>query len=185
VAGGVHGGLLSLIVARCILVFLTLCELPVLCQQKRYLGLTIGNSAYPGAAGDTALPRLPHPARDAAAMHTVLSKTGFRMLTTTPVLNSTRRAMQQLIWALTAAVQSGDTIVVHFSGHGFAAGDGFYLVPVDAGVCGAAGCGMCGPHLQQPSPAFMVCVVHVSACWCLYRQGRATCSRSACSCTGS
>jgi hypothetical protein len=159
--------------------------LPVLCRQKRHIGLTIGNSAYLGGAGDAALPRLPHPARDAAAMHAVLSKIGFYMLTTTPVVNSTRRAMQQLIRALTAAVQSGDTVVVHFSGHGFAAGGGFYLVPVDAGVCGAAGCGIRGPRSRQSSPAFMVRVVHVSPCWCLYRQGRATCSRSACSCTGS
>ncbi len=166
-ASGVHGGLLSLIVARCILVFLTRCELPMLCQQKRYIGLTIGNSAYPGAAGDTALPRLPHPARDAAAMHAVLSKTGFHMLTTTPVLNSTRAAMQQLIQALTDAVHSGDTVVVHFSGHGFAAEAGFYLVPVDAGVWGAAGCGMCVPHLRQPSPALVVRIEDMSARWCL------------------
>ncbi len=101
-------------------------------SQRRFIGLSIGNAAYPGTA--TAFSRLYQPTRDAAAMHAALSGKGFWMLTTVPLANATKRAMRRLFMALKAAVASGDTVVVHFSGHGFVAKDGFYLVPVDAGV---------------------------------------------------
>jgi hypothetical protein len=98
--------------------------------QAAHVGLVFGNAAYPSQS-------LPGCGEDAKAVHDMYADFGFHMVTPLPVLNATNDAMRKAMEALARMVQPGDTVVVHYSGHGVE-DNGFHFVPVDEGVAASA-----------------------------------------------
>jgi hypothetical protein len=93
---------------------------------------------------------LPACGPDARAVHAMYAADlGFHMVTKGPVVNATNAAMREAMKALARTVQSGDTVVVHYSGHGVVKANGFHFVPVDVGVITGAYTALCvrGPKL--------------------------------------
>ena len=88
------------------------------------VALVIGNSAY------AAVPRLPNPVRDAAAVAAALPQTGFQTVTLTPDLS--RSALIAALNAFSEQVERADWALVYYAGHSIEVGGTNYLVPGDA-----------------------------------------------------
>jgi hypothetical protein len=111
--------------------------------QAAHVGLVMGNVAY--CSGP-----LPACGPDARAVHAMyVNCLGFHMVTKGPVVNATNATMRKAMEALASTVQSGDTVVVHYSGHGVVKANGFHFVPVDVDVITGACTALCvrGPKL--------------------------------------
>jgi uncharacterized caspase-like protein len=90
----------------------------------RRIALVIGNSAY------TAVPLLPNPVRDAAAIADTLRGIGFQSVTL-----ETNLGRERLIATLRAfgrEAETADWAVVYYAGHGIEIGGTNYLIPIDA-----------------------------------------------------
>lgn len=90
------------------------------------VALVIGNSAYKDA------PALPNPARDAAAIATMLQGLGFQSVTLQTDLGREKMIDALRNFARQAAL--ADWALVYFAGHGMEVGGVNYLMPVDATV---------------------------------------------------
>jgi hypothetical protein len=91
------------------------------------VALVIGNDAYEN------VPPLQKAVNDAHAMAEELAKLGFEVVSAQDV---GRRAMSRALVDLENKVQSGDTVLFCFAGHGFAIDGTNYLLPVDVPVAG-------------------------------------------------
>jgi urea transport system substrate-binding protein len=98
--------------------------LPQRSDPGRRVALVIGNSAYDNA------PRLPNPARDAAAIGKAFRDVGFQKVTVETDL--TRDKLLGALNSFSSEADAADWAVVYFAGHGIEAGGDNYLVPVDA-----------------------------------------------------
>jgi hypothetical protein len=97
-------------------------------MQRKVLVLVIANALYDGIAAA----RLHEAVLDSAALHRVLTERGVQSVTDGPVVNAGKAAMERALRHLLTCVRSGDTVLLHYSGHGVVTANGFYLVPVDA-----------------------------------------------------
>ena len=93
-------------------------------RAETRVALVIGNSGY------AAVPRLPNPSRDAAAVAEALRGVGFRTVTLAPDLS--RAGLIAALNAFSAQAEQADWALVYFAGHGIEVGGINYLVPVDA-----------------------------------------------------
>jgi len=96
-------------------------------QAAKRVALVIGNNAYEN------VPQLQKAVNDAKAMAEELSKLGFEVVAAEDV---GRRAMSRALVDLENKVQSGDTVLFYFAGHGFAVDGTNYLLPVDVPAAG-------------------------------------------------
>ena len=74
------------------------------------------------------VPKLVKAVPDALAMSAELKSLGFAV---TPLLNPTRREFYAALSAITGKLQPGDTLVLHYSGHGVQIDGDNFLLPVD------------------------------------------------------
>jgi uncharacterized caspase-like protein len=100
-----------------------LLALPVAAQELRGVALVIGESDYAG------LPKLINPENDARAMDDLLDDLGFDV---ERVLDADSEELQEQIERFVEDAADADVALVYYSGHGFEAGGGNYLVPIDA-----------------------------------------------------
>lgn len=91
--------------------------------EKR-VALVIGNSAYQNA------PKLPNPARDAAAVGDMLRKANFDVVES--VHNANNQDMRRALREFSDKSQNADMAVVYFAGHGIEIDGQNYLIPTDA-----------------------------------------------------
>lgn len=89
--------------------------------EKR-LALVIGNNDY------AEIPKLEKAVGDAEAIARTLSGLGYDVTT---ALNLDRRKLNQALAKLYSAIEPGDTVLVHYSGHGVQIENDNYLLPVD------------------------------------------------------
>jgi TPR repeat protein len=94
---------------------------PSIAQER--LALVIGNQDY------SSVPKLSRAKNDAEAIGAVLQGLGFDV---TKALDADEAAMGDAIDSFVGKVSPGDTVVVHFSGHGVEIEGRNYLLPVDA-----------------------------------------------------
>ncbi len=90
--------------------------------QKR-IALVIGNNNY------QEVPKLEKAVGDAKAISAKLSGLGFQVTT---ALDLDRRKLNQTLSRFYGAIEPGDTVLVHFSGHGVELQGQNYLLPIDA-----------------------------------------------------
>jgi hypothetical protein len=92
-------------------------------SADKRIALVIGNSAY------QTVPRLPNPAKDAAAMGDMLRKAGFNIVTARQdvAIND----MRKLVRDFAAEASDADVAVVFYAGHGIEINGTNYLLPVD------------------------------------------------------
>jgi Caspase domain/Bacterial SH3 domain len=90
--------------------------------EKR-IALVIGNNDY------LEVPKLQKAVGDAKAIAEKFSKLGFKV---TVALNLDRRKLNQALSRLYSDIEPGDTVAVHFSGHGVELQGQNYLLPIDA-----------------------------------------------------
>ncbi|MFN8828685.1 MAG: caspase family protein [Labrys sp. (in: a-proteobacteria)] len=93
---------------------------PSLAQER--LALVIGNQDY------SSVPKLSRAKNDAEAIGAVLQGLGFDV---TKALDADEAAMGDAIDSFIGKVSPGDTVVVHFSGHGVEIDGRNYLLPID------------------------------------------------------
>lgn len=94
------------------------------------VALLIGNSAYPGAAGQaTSWERLPNPTNDVQLVSNALWANGFEVHT---LKDGSYAEISRQIDAFAELAGKADVAVVYYAGHGFEFGRRNYLVPVDA-----------------------------------------------------
>jgi hypothetical protein len=98
---------------------------PTLAAKR--VALVIGNDAYEN------VPQLQKAANDAHAMAEELAKLGFEVISAE---NVGRRAMSRALVEAENKLQSGDTVLFYFAGHGFAIDGTNYLLPVDVPAAG-------------------------------------------------
>jgi uncharacterized caspase-like protein len=91
-------------------------------QAERRLALLVGIDDYRN------VPKLQKAVGDAQALGTTLEGAGFDVDLR---LNPDRRGLNAAISALVGRVQPGDTVLVHFSGHGVQVDSENYLLPAD------------------------------------------------------
>jgi TPR repeat protein len=94
---------------------------PSVAQER--LALVIGNQDY------ASVPKLSRARNDAEAIGAVLKGLGFDV---TQALDADEAAMADAIDGFVGKVSPGDTVVVHYSGHGVEIDGHNYLLPVDA-----------------------------------------------------
>jgi Caspase domain/Bacterial SH3 domain len=90
--------------------------------EKR-IALVIGNNDY------QEVPKLQKAVGDAKAVGEKFSKLGFKV---TVALNLDRRKLNQALSRLYSDIEPGDTVAIHFSGHGVELQGQNYLLPIDA-----------------------------------------------------
>jgi uncharacterized caspase-like protein len=93
-------------------------------MADKRVALVIGNSAYKNVSN------LPNPAKDAAAIGTMLTKAGFDVVDAredVPVAD-----MKRMIRDFSDKVRDADVAVVFYAGHGIEVDGTNYLIPVDA-----------------------------------------------------
>jgi hypothetical protein len=90
--------------------------------EGRKLALVIGNDAYENQ------PALAKAVGDAHAMQATLQKLGFEVRLAE---NLGYAGMVETLAAFQSSIEPGDTVAIHFSGHGVAANGRNYLLPVD------------------------------------------------------
>jgi len=86
------------------------------------VALVIGNNAYEN------VPTLQKAVNDSEAISQELAKLGFDVVSAE---NVGRRAMSRALVELESKIESGDTALIYFAGHGFAVDGTNYLLPVD------------------------------------------------------
>lgn len=96
-------------------------------SAAKRLALVIGNNAYEN------VPQLQKAVNDAEAMAKELAGLGFEVVSAE---NVGRRAMSRALVELESKIESGDTVLFYFAGHGFAVDGTNYLLPVDVPVAG-------------------------------------------------
>ncbi len=89
--------------------------------EKR-LALVIGNNNY------TEIPKLEKAVGDAEAIARTLSGLGYQVTT---AIDLDRRRLNQALAKLYSSIEPGDTVLVHYSGHGIQIENDNYLLPVD------------------------------------------------------
>jgi len=87
------------------------------------IALVIGNGAY------EKLPALANPLNDARAIGKKLEALGFDVVS---VLDRGRKAFEAELVRFYAAVETADTVLVYYAGHGVQLGGANYLIPIDA-----------------------------------------------------
>ena len=92
---------------------------------SRRVALVIGNSAYQHA------PALKNPKNDAAAIATALKELGFDVVL---ALDKKYADMSKVLSAFYQKVQSAETALLYYSGHGLQIKGQNYLIPVDAAI---------------------------------------------------
>ena len=96
-------------------------------QAAKRVALVIGNNAYEN------VPALQKAVNDAGAISQELAKLGFDVVSAE---NVGRRAMSRALVELESKIESGDTALIYFAGHGFAVDGTNYLLPVDVPAAG-------------------------------------------------
>ena len=91
------------------------------------VALVIGNNAYEN------VPALQKAVNDSEAISQELAKLGFDVVSAE---NVGRRAMSRALVELESKIESGDTALIYFAGHGFAVDGTNYLLPVDVPAAG-------------------------------------------------
>jgi hypothetical protein len=91
------------------------------------VALVIGNNIYEN------VPQLQKAVNDASAISQELAKLGFDVVSAE---NVGRRAMSRALVELESKIESGDTALIYFAGHGFAVDGTNYLLPVDVPAAG-------------------------------------------------
>jgi hypothetical protein len=91
------------------------------------VALVIGNNTYEN------VPQLQKAVNDAGAISQELAKLGFDVVSAE---NVGRRAMSRALVELESKIESGDTALIYFAGHGFAVDGTNYLLPVDVPAAG-------------------------------------------------
>ncbi|HKA64732.1 MAG TPA: caspase family protein, partial [Methyloceanibacter sp.] len=91
-------------------------------HAAKRLALVIGNNAYEN------VPALQKAVNDSEAISQELVKLGFAVVSAE---NVGRRAMSRGLVELESKIESGDTALIYFAGHGFAVDGTNYLLPVD------------------------------------------------------
>ena len=91
------------------------------------MALVIGNNAYEN------VPALQKAVNDSEAISQELAKLGFDVVSAE---NVGRRAMSRALVELESKIESGDTALIYFAGHGFAVDGTNYLLPVDVPAAG-------------------------------------------------
>lgn len=91
-------------------------------EAARKLALVIGINNY------SEVPKLQKAVGDAQAMGDALSKIGFQVTT---ALDMDRRGLNLALSKLYASIEPGDTVLVHYSGHGIQLGGENFLLPAD------------------------------------------------------
>jgi hypothetical protein len=91
------------------------------------VALVIGNNAYEN------VPALQKAVNDAEAISQELAKLGFDVVSAE---NVGRRAMSRALVELESKIETGDTALIYFAGHGFAVDGTNYLLPVDVPEAG-------------------------------------------------
>jgi len=91
------------------------------------VALVIGNNAYEN------VPALQKAVNDAEAMSKELAKLGFDVVSAE---NVGRRPMSRALVEIESKIESGDTALIYFAGHGFAVDGTNYLLPVDVPAAG-------------------------------------------------
>lgn len=86
------------------------------------MALVIGNNAYEN------VPQLQKAVNDAEAISQELAKLGFDVVSAE---NVGHRAISRALVELENKIESGDTALIYFAGHGFAVEGSNYLLPVD------------------------------------------------------
>lgn len=97
--------------------------LAVTAFAEKRIALVIGNNDY------QEVPKLQKAVGDAKAIAEKLSKLGFKV---TVALDLDRRKLNQALSRLYSDIEPGDTVAVHFSGHGVELQGQNYLLPIDA-----------------------------------------------------
>ncbi len=107
-------------------------ERDALCvYQRKFVSLFVCNSLYDGVT----LPRLHDGEGDVIALHNALAERGVHSVSNGPVMNASLQTLKLGLFNLVNAAKNGDTVLVHYSGHGVATADGgFYFMPINAGV---------------------------------------------------
>jgi Caspase domain len=100
--------------------FLALLVIPAAAEKK--LALVIGINDY------NEIPKLEKAVGDAQAVGQTLSGLGYEVTT---ALNVDRRSLNLALSKLYASVEPGDTVLVHYSGHGVQIENDNYLLPAD------------------------------------------------------
>ncbi|MGH6824861.1 caspase family protein [Methyloceanibacter sp.] len=111
------------------LVGLTACLFFVLSPAlaAKRVALVIGNNDYEN------VPALQKAVNDAGAISQELAKLGFDVVSAE---NVGRRAMSRALVELEGKIETGDTALIYFAGHGFAVDGTNYLLPVDVPAAG-------------------------------------------------
>jgi tetratricopeptide (TPR) repeat protein len=99
-------------------------KLPAAAAGERRIALVIGNSGY------AAVPRLPNPQHDAAAIAAALRADGFGEVQL--LSDATRADIVKALNDLADKAAGADWAVVYFAGHGLELDGTNYLIPVDA-----------------------------------------------------
>jgi hypothetical protein len=105
-------------------------EPPPACPRSSFRAFVIGNNAYQH------LPPLSKCINDANAMAKLLGRKGYDV---TVLLDTTSEAFRDQVCCFAESLCPGDTVVVHFSGHGLQQRDGNRLVFIDESIEGDPG----------------------------------------------
>jgi hypothetical protein len=92
------------------------------CLAEKRLALVIGNNNY------AEIPKLEKAVGDAEAIARTLAGLGYQVTT---ALDLDRRKLNQALAKLYGSIEPGDTVLVHYSGHGIQIENDNYLLPVD------------------------------------------------------
>ena len=125
---------LSLAALLCCLVFAA----PAYAAKR--VALVIGNNTYEN------VPALQKAVNNSEAISQELAKLGFDVVSAE---NVGRRAMSRALVELESKIESGDTALIYFAGHGFAVDGTNYLLP------GRCACGR--PRRRGPCARCLVC----------------------------
>ncbi len=101
----------------------TFCFMPQHVYAEKRIALVIGNNDY------QEVPKLQKAVGDAKAVGEKLTKLGFKVTT---ALDLDRRKLNQALSKFYSDIEPGDTVAVHFSGHGVELQGQNYLLPIDA-----------------------------------------------------
>ena len=104
---------------------MALCVLPLLATlalAEKRLALVIGINDY------KEIPKLEKAVGDAQAIAGTLAGLGYQVTT---AFNNDRRSLNLALSKLYASIEPGDTVLIHYSGHGVQIENDNYLLPAD------------------------------------------------------
>jgi tetratricopeptide (TPR) repeat protein len=116
---GLNGKIMGVVSATTLAVFVLLSSAAASAKQ---LAIVTGNNAY------VEVPPLAAAVNDARAMKEALRSQGFEVEL---VENGSKRQMSRALSKVEAQVEPGDTVVFHYSGHGFEIDGQNWLLPID------------------------------------------------------